>query len=233
MTVRPCTILLLEDEVEFVDGVERLAKAQGWHLLHAASVAEAERLLAGESVHIVLADRLLGAGEPEGLDLIERMRREGHDTPVIVLSSLGSTRERVRGLETGADAYLPKPWSPEELAAQISALLRRRSGTAPAAFNRGSLAIFPGLGSATWSGARLPLTPKTFTMLALLAETPGQPVSNEMIWQAVWPKQAKLGPQRAVIERMVKSLRHILAETTGGGASIGNERGRGYFLALA
>jgi DNA-binding response OmpR family regulator len=233
MSHRPCTILLLEDEAEFVAAVERLAQAQGWRLLHAASVAGADRLLASEAFDIVLADRLLGGGEPDGLDLIERMRKQGHDMPVIVLSSLGSTRERVRGLETGADAYLPKPWSPEELAAQIAALLRRRTGGVPSAFNHGALAIFPGLGSATWSGERLPLTPKTFTMLALLAENPGQPVSNEMIWQAVWPKQAKLGPQRAVIERMVKSLRRILVETTGDGASIGNERGRGYFLAIA
>lgn len=233
MTATPCTILLLEDETEFVESVALLAREQGWRLLHAPGVAEATRILTCEAVDVVLADRLLGAGEPDGLDLIQQMRGEGVDTPVIVLSSLGSTRERVRGLGTGADAYLPKPWSPEELAAQIAALLRRRTGGVPSAFNHGELAIFPGLASATWRGERLPLTPKTFSMLALMAESPGQPISNEMIWQTVWPNQAKLGPQRAVIERMVKSLRRILAEATGDGVSIGNERGRGYFLAFA
>ena len=228
-----CTVLLLEDEAEFVAGIKLLATHNNWKLLHAANARRADELLSEEAVDVFLADRLLGAGEPDGLDLIERMRARGLDIPVIVLSSLGSTRERVRGLETGADAYLPKPYSGEELVAQINAVLRRKAGAGSKASSYGAMAVFPELQSVTWDGRRVSLTPKTFALLNLLAENLGQPVSNELIWQTVWPRQAKLGPQRAVIERMVKNLRSILKEATGGAAAVGNERGRGYFLELA
>jgi DNA-binding response OmpR family regulator len=122
-----------------------------------------------------------------GLELLRRMRRAADETRVVLLSGLGTTDDRIAGLEVGADDYLVKPFSPRELVLRVEALLRRSdsppTGVPPAV---GPLSLDPDRRSATLAGRTHSLTPREYELLAFLARNAGATFSSRELLRRVW-----------------------------------------------
>src|ERR1700758_29886 len=122
----------------------------------------------------------------DGWELVEELRGEGVRTPILFLTARDSVRERVRGLELGADDYLVKPFAFSELLARVRSLLRRGPIRAQESIRMADLEIDPLRQRATRAGQRLDLTSKEFLLLTLLARRAGEVLSRTLIAEAVW-----------------------------------------------
>ena len=117
-------ILVVDDDLRLRDLLERYLAQQGFHARGAAHAAAMRRELAAHHIDLIVLDLMLP--DANGLDLCRKLRAEGVETPIIMLTAKGDEVDRIVGLEIGADDYLPKPFNPRELVARIRAVLRRR-----------------------------------------------------------------------------------------------------------
>jgi DNA-binding response OmpR family regulator len=138
-----------------------------------------------------------------------RIRAES-DVPILMLTARTETEDRVKGLDTGADDYLPKPFEWKELVARIRALARRAGRARPAVLRRGDLELDPARRSVTRAGAELDLTPKEFGVLEALMSADGAAVSAEDLLQQVWDEHAD--PFTNTVRMTVMTLRRKLGE---------------------
>jgi DNA-binding response OmpR family regulator len=142
----------------------------------------------------------------DGLELIERVRRGRVTTPVIILSARRSIDDRVRGLQTGGDDYLTKPFAFAELLARVQALLRRVTGAVePTRLTVGDLTLDLLTREVSREGRRLDLQPREFSLLEYLMRNAGRPVSKTMILERVW--DYRFDPQTNVVDVLVSRLR--------------------------
>jgi two-component system OmpR family response regulator len=142
----------------------------------------------------------------DGLSLIERLRQEKINTPVIILSAKGSIDDRVKGLQTGSDDYLTKPFAFSELLARIQALIRRSSGAAePTRLSVGELSMNLITREVIRSGHKVQLQPKEFSLLEYLMRNKERVVSKTMIMEHVW--DYSFDPQTNVVEARMSRLR--------------------------
>jgi two-component system response regulator TctD len=164
----------------------------------------------------------------DGLHVLAQARASGLETPVLILTARGTVGDRIIGLNTGADDYLPKPFDLDELEARLRALHRRR---APAGSD---LVDGPGLGGLRWdrdSGAVhfrdevMDLAPRELALLRALLAKPGHAVTKERLFELVFPGEADV--QYEAIEVVVYRLRKKLAAT---GVKLVTLRGLGYLL---
>ncbi len=143
----------------------------------------------------------------DGLSLIGEMRASGVDTPVIILSAKRSVEDRVRGLETGGDDYLVKPFSFSELLARVQALIRRSSGTVdPVRLRVRDLAMDLLRREVTRAGQKIELQPREFSLLEYLMRNAGKVVSKTMILEHVW--DYSFDPQTNVVDVVICRLRN-------------------------
>jgi two-component system OmpR family response regulator len=142
----------------------------------------------------------------DGLSLIEILRRENIRTPVIILSAKGSIDDRVKGLQTGGDDYLTKPFAFSELLARVQALIRRASGVAePTRLTVGDLSVNLLTREVTRGGRTIDLQPIEFSLLEYLMRHAGRVVSKTMIMEHVW--NYDFDPQTNVVEARICRLR--------------------------
>ncbi len=206
----PQRILVVEDEPAIAESVAYALKRDGFSVDVALTFAEAERAL-------------------EGFDLIVRMRREGRITPIIVLSSRDGEADRVAALETGADDYVTKPFSPREVVARVRAVLRRSArGATAAAGNHTELPISveESTRRAQVSGREIDLTRVEFDLLASLLETPGRVYTRAQLIDRVWGDGFAISDR--TVDSHVKALRKKVAEAGGDPGLIETVRGVGY-----
>jgi two-component system, OmpR family, response regulator len=143
-----------------------------------------QRALTGGYDAITL-DRMLP--EMDGLTVVTELRRAGIDTPVLMISALSDVDARVRGLRAGGDDYLTKPFAPDEMAARIEVLLRRRRSNAPETrLQVGDLELDLIARSAQRNGTTLELLPIEFRLLEFLMRNSGQVLTRTMIFESVW-----------------------------------------------
>ncbi len=165
----------------------------------------------------------------DGLQVLEKARREGQVTPVLILTARGTVGDRVIGLNTGADDYLPKPFDLDELEARLRALTRRRTPfgveSAPGPLQLGELSYEKESGAFYRQGVVLELTPREQALLQALIVKPGHAVSKEKLFELVFPGEADV--QYEAIEVVVYRLRKKLAHT---GVTLMTLRGLGYLL---
>ncbi|MFT3790891.1 MAG: response regulator transcription factor [Rudaea sp.] len=182
-----------------------------------------ERALTGAYDAITL-DRMLP--EVDGLALVTELRRAGIDTPVLMISALSDVDARVRGLRAGGDDYLTKPFAPDEMAARVEVLLRRRRAAAP-----GTHLVVADLDldlmarTATRHGATLELLPIEFRLLEFLMRNSGQVLTRSMIFESVWGYS--FDPGTNVIDVHIARLRRKV-DPDGLPPLIHTLRGRGY-----
>ncbi len=179
-------VLIVEDEAPMRMVLEDILKASGYRVLTAADGRAGMALAVDEKPDLILLDIMMP--KLDGLALCAELRRLAIAVPVLMLTSRGQVEDRVAGLDTGADDYLVKPFSTDELLARVRALLRRgrRRVEAPATLTLGEVVIDLAKQTAARRGKPLHLTSREFAMLRLLAESRGEPVTRERFLDIAW-----------------------------------------------
>ncbi len=197
-------ILLVEDDQKIASFVIKGLKAAGYAVDYARDGEEGlgQARLACHDVAVV--DIMLP--KLDGLALIARMRKERIHTPVIILSARVSIEDRVKGLQTGSDDYLTKPFAFSELLARVQALIRRANGASePTRLTVGDLSLNLLTREVTRGNIRIELQPIEFSLLEYLMRNAGRVVSKTMIMEHVW--DFNFDPQTNVVEVRISRLR--------------------------
>jgi DNA-binding response OmpR family regulator len=221
-------ILVVEDEPAIAESIAYSLRRDGFTATVAPTLAAAERELDGAD--LVVLDLMLPDGS--GFDLIGQIRRGKQGTAVIVLSSRDGEADRVAALETGADDYVTKPFSPREIVARVRAVLRRASpaakDAAPAAARPTAmpLAVDEATRRATVNGRAMDLTRVEFDLLACLLAAPGRVFTRAQLIDRVWGDGFAITDR--TIDSHVKGLRKKVSEAGGDAALIETVRGVGY-----
>jgi two-component system OmpR family response regulator len=197
-------ILLIEDDQKIASFIVKGLKAAGYAVDHASDGEEGLPLALNEPYDVAIVDIMLP--KLDGLKVIERMRKEKVNTPVIILSAKGSVDDRVRGLQKGGDDYLTKPFAFSELLARVQALLRRASSTPePTRLTMGDLSIDLLTREVVRGNEKIELQPLEFSLLEYLMRHSGRVVSKTMIMEHVW--DYNFDPQTNVVEVRISRLR--------------------------
>jgi len=197
-------ILLVEDDRKIASFIVKGFKAAGYAVDHAPDGEEGLHLALTQPYDTAIVDIMLP--KLEGLTLIGRMRAAKVGTPVIILSAKGSVDDRVKGLQTGSDDYLTKPFAFSELLARVQALMRRAGGISePTRLNLGDLSINLLTREVTRGGRKIELQPLEFSLLEYLTRNAGRVVSKTMIMEHVW--DYNFDPQTNVVEARICRLR--------------------------
>jgi two-component system OmpR family response regulator len=197
-------ILLIEDDREAANYMMQALDEAG-HVSHHASDGETGYAMASSMEYDVLViDRMLP--RRDGLSIIEQLRTEGNQTPVLILSALGEVDDRVKGLRVGGDDYLTKPYAFSELLARIE-VLARRSAPSEAATNYqvGDLSLDRLSRKVERGGEPIQLQPREFRLLEYLMRHAGQVVTRTMLLENVWDYH--FDPQTNVIDVHMSRLR--------------------------
>jgi len=197
-------ILLIEDDQKIASFVIKGLKAGGYAVDHASDGEEGLHLVLSEPYDVSIVDIMLP--KLDGLKVIERMRKEKVNTPVIILSAKGSVDDRVKGLQKGGDDYLTKPFAFSELLARVQALLRRASSAPePTGLAVGDLSLDLLTREVVRGGEKIELQPLEFSLLEYLMRHAGRVVSKTMIMEHVW--DYNFDPQTNVVEVRISRLR--------------------------
>ena len=220
-------LLLVEDDPSMRSTLERALSRRGVRVESCADGRRALELWRAQPPDVVVLD--LSLPGLDGLQVLEQARRSQLATPVLILTARGTVGDRVIGLNSGADDYLPKPFDLDELEARLRALVRRKPDAAPAAGNApvvaGLLRYEKDSGAVYLRDLVLELTPREASLLQALMARPGHAVSKERLFELVFPGESDV--QYEAIEVVVYRLRKKLAHT---GTSLMTLRGLGYLL---
>jgi len=215
-------LLLVEDHPELAEWVGKALIQGGYVVDHLVRGDHADQALATEPYDLVILD--LSLPKMDGLEVLKRLRGRNSTVPVLILTARGATEDRVRGLNLGADDYLPKPFELEELEARIKALLRRSSGQTPL-LRIGRLEFDTNTRQVSVEGRLLALTPRELAVFEALAARLGRPVLKEILFEKIFAFDAEARAE--AIEVYIHRLRKKLE---GSGAGICTLRGLGYVL---
>ena len=178
-------ILVVEDERRLAQVVRKVLEEEG-HTVDAAHDGEDGLTMALDGSHDVIVLDVLLPGL-DGFEVCRRLRSERVDTPVLLLTALDSVEDRVRGLDAGADDYLPKPFAFQELLARLRALGRRRvQAREPDQIRSGDLVLDLRRRRAERAGKLIELSPKEFSLLEFLLRNEGRVVTRSQILDHVW-----------------------------------------------
>lgn len=222
---RRMDILIIEDDSVIGKAVQKGLREAGHDCLwikEGLAGLEAAR----SQKHDVLILDLLVPGE-SGLSILEKMRKDGIQTPVLILTALGSVDDRVTGLRKGADDYLVKPFAMSELLARVEALSRRSTIKPSVNMEVGPLTLDLATRRVTSSGVDIDLTPTEFSILEMLMRHTGQVVTRTMLCESLW--ESDWEGTTNVIEVHINRLRTKLQRGTKE-PLIHTVRGRGYVL---
>ena len=197
-------ILLVEDDVKIAYFIVKGLRSAGYAVDHAPDGEEGLHLALTQPYDTAIIDIMLP--KRDGLSLIEEMRARKVNTPVLILSARGSVDDRVKGLESGGDDYLTKPFAFSELLARVQALIRRAGGISdPTRLSQGDLSVNLLTREVTRGGRNIVLQPLEFSLLEYLMRNAGRIVSKTMIMEHVW--DYNFDPQTNVVEARISRLR--------------------------
>jgi two-component system copper resistance phosphate regulon response regulator CusR len=217
-------ILVIEDEQAIADFVVRGLREEGFTVQHAGDGDAAWHELQTSSWDLVLLDWWLPG--PDGLTLLQRFRKTGNDTPVLFVTARDAVSDRVRGLDTGADDYLCKPFAFEELLARVRAMTRRRERGTGTVLSYRDVRLDLATHWAERAGNGLDLTAKEQSLLVLFLRHPGEVLSRTRIYEQVWDE--RYDGLSNTLEVHVMELRRKLEAH--GPRLIHTLRGRGYLF---
>ncbi len=217
-------ILVVEDELEIADFVVRGLREEGFTVETVADGLTAWQRLSAESWDVVLLDWWLP--ELDGLTVLQRYRRSGNRTPVLFLTARDAVSDRVRGLDSGADDYLCKPFVFEELLARVRSLVRRQDGRTGMVVAHGDVQIDLVTHKVERAGRKLDLTAKEQSLLVFFLRHPGEVLTRTRIYEHVWDE--RYDGYSNTLEVHVKELRRKLEAH--GPRVIQTLRGRGYLF---
>ncbi len=198
-------LLIIEDELAMRTALADCLEGEGYRVLTAADGASGLERALREKPDLILLDIMLP--KLDGFAVCAELRKLGRATPILMLTAKGLVQDRVRGLDAGADDYLVKPFSTQELLARVRALLRRtqRPSRSLSALTLGEVRI-DFVKQQAWRGRKeMHLTAKEFAVLRLLVEAEGEPVSRERFLDVVWGYAAF--PTTRTVDNHIATLR--------------------------
>lgn len=199
-------VLLVEDDKRIADFVQRGLKAEGYVVEVANNGLDAIAIGSQSQFEAIILD--LGLPDINGREVCERLRLTGIDTPILMLTARDAVQDKVTGLRSGADDYMTKPFSFEELLARIEALTRRRGGEIKSESKELTIADLL-LNLETHEVRRgnvlIDLTPKEFALLECFMRTPGKVLSRTRILEQVWGYSAD--PLTNIVDVYIRQLR--------------------------
>ncbi|BCL81484.1 DNA-binding response regulator [Ktedonobacteria bacterium brp13] len=201
-------ILLIEDNRRLNHELKMSLVDEGYAVDTAFNGVEGQALVESTPYDALILDILLPG--KDGLEVCREIRRRHINTPILLLTARDTVADRVRGLDSGADDYLVKPFALSELLARLRALFRRSGGEKSAVLCVGDLRVDPATHMVERAGQRIELTPRLFTLLEYLARHPNQILTREMIANHIWNYEFT-GTLNAV-EVCMRRLRHQVDE---------------------
>jgi DNA-binding response OmpR family regulator len=216
-------LLLVEDEKRLTESLAYILKRSGYAVDVGEDGQTGYEMAETQLYDIIILDRMLPC--MDGLSMLKKIRDEGIETPVILLTAKDSPEDRVEGLDAGADDYLVKPFSTEELMARLRALARRKDRQLSAnRLEAAGLILDPVRGEVTSGKEIIKLTPKEVLLLELLMLNQGQVVTKERILEKIWGYNSEI--DIANVDLYIHYLRKKLRTS-----QIKTVRGFGYCLA--
>jgi two-component system response regulator QseB len=217
-------LLLAEDDPMIGASIQRGLRQEGYSVDWLRDGVAVETALAATPYDLLLLD--LGLPGRGGLEVLAGLRAGGRGLPVLILTARDAVSDRIRGLDSGADDYLVKPFDLDELAARVRALLRRQAGRSDPVLRHGDLAFDPVARSVSLAGSPVALSSRELSLLAALLEQPGRPLSRAQLEERIygWGDEVESN----AVEVHIHSLRRKL-----GAETIKNLRGVGYFIPKA
>ncbi len=217
------TILLIEDDLPLGTSLQRVLADAGHSVVWLRTAAAAKRFLDQQSFELALLDVMLP--DDSGLAVLRWLRARGDATPVLMLTARDSVSDRVEGLDSGADDYLPKPFAIEELLSRIRVLQRRQHQQLSAVWSLGSLQIDTARRRVRLNELDVPLSAREYDLLLALAGHPGKVMTRTQIEQAAAITETT---DSNTLDVHIYNLRKKL-----GSQMIGTVRGVGYVLEVA
>ena len=216
-------ILVVEDDRALAEVVRRGLVEEGHAVDVERSVAGAERAVSINDYTLIVLD--LGLPDGDGAELCRRLRDGGTDAHILMLTARDDRRDRIDGLDAGADDYVTKPFDFDEFAARVRALLRRPRGPRPVLLCAGDVQLDPVTRSVWRAGIQVALTAREFSLLRFLLTRVGQVVEKSELLEQVW--DSNYDGLSNVVEVHIANLRRKL-DLAGNPAPIETVRGAGY-----
>jgi two-component system response regulator QseB len=215
-------LLLVEDDAMIGESVVAGLAADGHAVDWVRDGHSAELSIGTNPYALVLLD--LGLPQQDGLSVLKGVRARKLDVPVLIITARDTVRDRIAGLDAGADDYLVKPFDLDELSARVRALLRRASGRAVPLIEHGALTLNPATHEVRLHGRAIEVSAREYALLEALAERPGGVVSRAQLEEKLYGWNESVGSN--AVEVHIHNLRRKLGED-----AIRNVRGLGYRLA--
>ena len=198
-------VLIVEDEHKIANALKRALEQESYAVDVSYDGDDGYAMATTEPYDVAIIDRML-PGDYTGIDIVEAMREAKIHTPILLLTALGSTSDKTKGLDSGADDYLVKPFALEELLARVRALVRRPAEVQGTTLKVGDLSLNTVDFSVKRGDKDIQLTSKEFGLLEYLLRNPGRPISKDTIIAHVWDYDADILPN--TVEVYVKYLRN-------------------------
>ncbi|GGY44089.1 response regulator transcription factor CtrA [Parvularcula lutaonensis] len=219
-------VLLIEDDGATAQSIELMLKSDGFNVYTTDLGEEGVDLGKLYDYDIILLD--LNLPDMTGFDVLKQLRVAKVGTPILILTGLGDTENKVRGLGFGADDYMTKPFHKDELVARIHAIVRRSKGHSQSIINTGALSVNLDAKTVEVAGQRVHLTGKEYQMLELLSLRKGTTLTKEMFLNHLYGGMDE--PELKIIDVFICKLRKKLSAATDGEHYIETVWGRGYVL---
>ena len=217
-------ILVVEDDGGIAGGLAATLRGAGYAVDVCATLSSAWSALHVEAFDMVLLD--LGLPDGDGMDWLRRLRQEGQQLPVLIMSARDALPDRIAGLDEGADDYLIKPFEPRELLARMRVALRRSEGRASPVLRHGDIEVDPAAHTVRRAGELVPLRAKEFALLLALLRASGQVLTRQRLEEALYGFDEAL--ESNALEVHIHHLRRKL-----GTDLLKTVRGVGYYVPRA
>lgn len=216
-------VLIAEDEQELRRTIARTLETSGFAVDQADDGMEALKLGLQEPYDAAVID--LGLPQMDGISVVQRLREEGSETPLLILTARSRMSDKMAGFNAGADDYLTKPFEMEELVLRLRALIRRSAGQTASILSCGPVSLDTHTGRVTVNGVPLQLTPQEFRILAYFMHHPGRVISRQTLIAHVYDRH--FNRESNVVDVLLGRIRRKLSVNI-----IQTVRGQGYRLAM-
>ncbi len=202
-------VLVVEDERKIARAIKRALEQEHYAVDICHDGDEGYGMAESEPYDVLIIDRML-PGSKDGLEIVKTLRDKRIQTPILLLTALGSVSDKTAGLDSGADDYLTKPFAIEELLARVRALIRRPKDQQGLVLKAGDLELDTTSFSVKRAGQNIPLTSREYSLLEYMLRNQGRPLTKDMIISHVWDYDADILPN--TVEVYVKYLRNKIDE---------------------
>lgn len=222
-------ILIVDDEPDLVELASYNLKKEGFSVSSAADGEEALQMVRGKHFDLIVLDLMLPGLHGIELCRILKNNPKTENIPVVMLTAKGEVSDKVHGLESGADDYITKPFSPKELIARVKAVLRRSGErTTDKLVRLGELAINTETFTVTKGGHALSLSATEFKLLLYLAQRRGRVFSRDQLLEAIWKEETFVEPR--TVDVHISRLRTQIEDDPANPSYIRTRRGIGYYV---